>query len=686
MFVCAVQPLPQRPWRMTRRVARERWREETPFCGTVSLPYVHARPRLPQVIACVMLRVFVLVLCAWASGHVVAASPTFSICTVSSAPYSVHLSAARVQNWLQVYACPDLTFDLVNITDGDNRTCLAVGSAAATLLKFTYPDFPAGMDVVESFALGSLASGGYALTGDPKDTSKFQRGTLYAALDFAERLGIRFLDSSVTVASKSCPWTKARAEPLFANFPASYAFTPSLEYRQVLGFDFRMHPAFAEALRNNDASIELGEMQGAGGVVYATPPGFVHTSYALLSDIKAGDVPPPDLFASHNEWFWPRRSRDPNGTVYGQLCWSNASLVEFVKERVLRYLEAQPDATVISVSQNDNFNYCNSTEEQAIYEKEGALIGPLLNAVNEIADAVAEKFPGRRVAVDTLAYEWTRPTPTSSLQPRPNVIVRLCSIECNFGAPLSDPSNSKFMTDITKWGKKSNRTWIWNYVTDFRAYSMPWPDYYTLGPNTRFYLDHGVRGIFQEAAYQSYGADLAALKNYLMSKLLFDPQNANEAAIIQEFLTLYYGQEAAPYFDKYMHLWADSVYDRSFYLGESVSESSAYLTPELLLESALLMEKAVETNTKNDPALGKRLRLAKLPTLYVVLLRWGEVRAYAQRHKVTWPYPGCSSLKGCFDEFSSIYKENDMTLLSEGGNNLAWLASQLNLTLSFLRK
>ena len=98
------------------------------------------------------------------------------------------------------------------------------------------------------------------------------------------------------------------------------------------------------------------------------------------------------------------------------------------------------------------------------------------------------------------------------------------------------------------------------------------------------------------------------------------------------------------------------------------------------------MEKAVETNTKNDPALGKRLRLAKLPTLYVVLLRWGEVRAYAQRHKVTWPYPGCSSLKGCFDEFSSIYKENDMTLLSEGGNNLAWLASQLNLTLSFLRK
>jgi hypothetical protein len=450
----------------------------------------------------------------------------------------------------------------------------------------------------------------------------------------------------------------------------------------VLGFDVTTHPAFAEMLRNNDATQVAGESHDAGGVVYATPPGFVHTSYSLLADTSktGGDMPPPALFASHNEWFWPRISTDPKGETYGQLCWSNTSLVEYVKGRVLSYLKAQPEATIVSVSQNDNFNYCNSTEEREVYKKEGALIGPLLNAVNLIADAVAEEFPGRRVAIDTLAYQWTRPTPTSSLKPRPNVIVRLCSIECNFGAPLSDPSNSDFLTDITNWGKKSNRTWIWNYVTDFGAYTMPWPDYFNLAPNTRFYLNHGVSGIFQEGAYQSYGADMGTLKNYLMSKLLLDPKNANEAEIIDEFLTLYYGPSAAVYFHKYMHLWADSVYDHSFYLSESAPVSSAYLTPELLLESARLMEKAAETNVRNDATLAKRIRLAKLPTLYVVLLRWQEVQTYAAGKGIHWPYPGCSTVKTCFVEFSSIYKENDMTLLSEAGHNLTWLASQLNVT------
>ena len=49
-----------------------------------------------------------------------------------------------------------------------------------------------------------------------------------------------------------------------------------------------------------------------------------------------------------------------------------------------------------------------------------------------------------------------------SLQPRPNVIIRLCSIECNFAMPLTDPSNAPFQKDMGKWAAVSNRTYIWN--------------------------------------------------------------------------------------------------------------------------------------------------------------------------------------------------------------------------------
>jgi hypothetical protein len=42
-------------------------------------------------------------------------------------------------------------------------------------------------------------------------------------------------------------------------------------------------------------------------------------------------------------------------------------------------------------------------------------------------------------------------------KPRDNVIVRLCSIECNFLKPLTDASNAAFTTDIINWNKISDR-------------------------------------------------------------------------------------------------------------------------------------------------------------------------------------------------------------------------------------
>jgi hypothetical protein len=125
---------------------------------------------------------------------------------------------------------------------------------------------------------------------------------------------------------------------------------------------------------------------------------------------NVSNAPPADLYASNPEWFWPRD--DP--AAYGQLCWTNSSLVSFMTEQVKTFLAASPEATIISVSQNDNGNFCNTTEEWAVIEEEGSPIGPLLRAVNTIADAIAEDFP--HVAVDTLAYQCVR----AQVRPRQN--------------------------------------------------------------------------------------------------------------------------------------------------------------------------------------------------------------------------------------------------------------------------
>ena len=82
--------------------------------------------------------------------------------------------------------------------------------------------------------------------------------------------------------------------------------------------------------------------------------------------------------------------------------------------------------------------------------------------------------------------------------------------------------------------------------TDFGNYVMPWPDYDAIPKNIRWFANHSVRGLYQEANYQSYGGDCAELKTYLMSKLMWD-QSLNETDIVTEFLELYFSKSIAPH-------------------------------------------------------------------------------------------------------------------------------------------
>ena len=80
--------------------------------------------------------------------------------------------------------------------------------------------------------------------------------------------------------------------------------------------------------------------------------------------------------------------------AYGQLCWTNASLVEHIIANVKEFLKIQPQAYVISVSQNDNGNYCKDPAELAVIDEEGSPIGmypcvPFTAAISIVhADAI----------------------------------------------------------------------------------------------------------------------------------------------------------------------------------------------------------------------------------------------------------------------------------------------------------
>ena len=209
-----------------------------------------------------------------------------------------------------------------------------------------------------------------------------------------------------------------------------------------------------------------------------------HTSYTLLGGKACYDCgPPPVLWKQHRLWFWPRE--DANASTNGQLCWHNKSLVSFLTAQVTALLRANPNASLVSVSQNDNNLYCKDTAEMAIIEAEGSPMGPMLRAVNQIATVIATEFP--HAAIQTLAYDYSIQAPKLTM-PRKNVIIQLCTNFINFAQPLAHPSNMQFQSIIEPWTRISKRTYIWHYGTSFYDYLLPYPNWFTLGPDVKYCL------------------------------------------------------------------------------------------------------------------------------------------------------------------------------------------------------
>jgi hypothetical protein len=453
------------------------------------------------------------------------------------------------------------------------------------------------------------------------------RGTLYAVYTFLEDyLGCRWWTSTAsTIPQRST----------IKLGPINDRQVPLLEYRE---------PFFADAfdgdwaVRNkaNGASARLDAARG-GKITYQ---GFVHTFASL--------VPLGEYFAEHPEWF--AFTGGKRSDRYAQLCLTNDELKRFVAERVKEWLRANPTADIVSVSQNDGGGYCECPNCKALDEKEGSHAGSLLHFVNYVAREVGKEFPN--VAIDTLAYTYTRKLP-KYVRPEPNVIVRLCSIECNFARPLTDPSNRAFYQDLVGWSKVCKRLYVWDYVTNFSHYLWPQPNVFVLGPNVRTFVAHGVRGIFEQGSYTTLGGDMALLKAWVLAKLLWNPDRDADA-LIREFLNGYYGP-AGPYVGKYLDLVHREAVDHKYYLGCFVRSDSPFPSSRTVKAAEEAFRQGLAA-VAGQPELQQRVQLAHLPLTYVQLSRGWEPQAN-----------GAIAYEQLIQDFESVVRRENIVGVSEGG-------------------
>ncbi len=501
---------------------------------------------------------------------------------------------------------------------------LLVGAGAAKLAE---PDFSTeglGTDGIVIHRVGDdlILAGGHP------------RGTLYAVYTFLEdELGCKWWTSGEsTIPNK--PTLKV------GNLDVRYV--PVLEYREPYWFD-AFDSDWAVRNKSNGNRPNLDEKRGG----HHTYQGFVHTFYPL--------IPPKTYFKEHPEWFSEIKGKRTYERA--QLCLTNEEMRKELVKNLKANLRKNPAATIASVSQNDWRGNCQCAKCAAIEKEEESPAGLMLRFVNSVADDIKDEFPN--VAISTLAYQYTR-KPPKYVKPRDNVIVRLCSIECSFSKPLADERNKKFRDDIVGWSKISNRLYIWDYTTNFRHHIMPHPNLRVLGPNVKFFAEHNVKGIFEQGAYTTNGAEMAELRAWVLAKLLWDPSRYGQQ-LIDEFIDGYYGP-AAGHIRDYLNVTHNAVEASEDWLGCFEKNTAKFLSFDTLSRGWAHL-KAAETAVQDDPELRFRVQVAQLPVMYTFMTRWDEMRQKAEESGADWPMS--EAIQGAFEEFMKIAGKKNVTRLNE---------------------
>jgi len=348
-----------------------------------------------------------------------------------------------------------------------------------------------------------------------------QRGIIYGVYRFLEQ----YFD---------CRWYTHDFRVFPANPAASMVsevkserYAPQLEFRETDWISPRdVTYSLANGL-NGNVYRQIPAIQGGN---FGYNGGMAHTIINSL-------MKPENFFAAHPEWYAYRESG--RARVPKQLCLTNPQVLAQMKLEVGALVSGGNGQPIISVTQDDNQDYCQCAECKRVDAEEGSHAGTMLRFVNEIA----REFPG--VLIDTFAYQYTR-TPPKITRPLPNVIVRLCSIECCFAHALDDPKcpeNAAFAKDIEVWSSICNRLYIWDYTTDYAHYNCYFPDFAVLQANMQFFIRNNVKGIYEEGDYTASecNSEFAELRAYLLARLMWNP-DMDYNAEMNGFLKAYYGE------------------------------------------------------------------------------------------------------------------------------------------------
>ncbi len=440
-----------------------------------------------------------------------------------------------------------------------------------------------------------LRDDGFLICGDGRDLCLYgvgEKGTLYAVYALLEQLGYRLYTPDALVVPDN-PNLRLPTSALVEN--------PAFAYRETLYYYPNNSRLYADWHRLHNRA-DLHRQWGM----------FVHTFQHL--------IPASKYYDAHPEWFSMREGRRDRD---GQLCLSNPQVLEELCRRLADTMGRRPEATTWSVSNNDNYNACQCPECLRLDSLYGGPTGTLLHFINQ----VARRFPDKTIS--TLAYQYTRSAPTLPVKPDPNVNIMFCSIECGREASIPDsPKEASFRRDMEDWNRITDNIFLWDYVVQFRNFWNPFPNLHVLQPNLRYFRDHGVRMMFEQATGEGNVTSWMDIRCYMLAKLMWNP-DLDMDSVMDDFYRGYYGT-AAPFVRRIIDTMTAALVVSGKTLniyGFPVDGADGYLSPQRMLRYDLAMQSAYAVT--DDPIVRDRLRYFELALDFaaVELMATGKFRS-----------------------------------------------------------
>ena len=394
-----------------------------------------------------------------------------------------------------------------------------------------------------------------------------ERGSIYGVYDYLEALGFRYYTPDV----KSTP----DAKKVFVAKDVDRSWTPVFEHREQI-FESSMEnlehnssvtgegvTAWAVSQRINSdfmrPSLKSNDKFGGFSGYIGGGAMMVHTAQYLM--------PRNEYYASNPEYF-AEGGEEP--------CLTNEEGLDIIYENMLKYIESDPKAPIISVSMNDIGDaYCKCERCQAQYDEYG-ISGTFYRAINKLAARLKVDYP--EIKVDTLSYAYAKEPPTDLVM-EDNVIVRVCLTLCRWHTDPDEchalhPEGSRTLKTeqerLIGWQGIASELYMWYYGINWSEIFSIEPTYTALYNNMQFFVENNITGMYLEC-YSRENPEFGELKSYLHAKLMATPTMSYGEYMyhMHDFMEGYYGsgwESLLEYIDRTNEIILQMMEDEKYHL------------------------------------------------------------------------------------------------------------------------